>query len=230
MAITFTALTGAADVNTLSSYSTASISPSSNVTLFLAIIDRTSSGANATPPAISGLSLTWNLETVFDSTNNRWFALYWAQTGDSPGSGSITIDYSGQDQECQGWSVFESSEPVAVVQSVIEDEASETDKYIDISLATFKASANAVIGAFHIGNDNQNPSVGSGFTLIHAVDVAPDPGGDHTLFTEYKSSEDTVVDMSWTGSYTGGIQRGLAFEITPTIKDIIGSGYIPFAR
>src|SRR3990172_13352812 len=99
-------------------YTTASLSPTAN-RLILAWFGNTRVLTDATSPTIGGtLGLTWSLisenhwsTSACDAAEhfNSKLSLWAADTGGSPGSGTIEWTFGGNTQLCGRWSVYELS-------------------------------------------------------------------------------------------------------------------------
>lgn len=162
---------------------------------------------------------SWTIRQRQSSLSSRfvtWWA--WAVAGASPGSGTITVNFSPASlryavawMECVNG--FDSGSP----ETQFDDDAGTGD--ISISLAT-PATQAMCIGAFGSRNDGDGITPGSGFSEI--VDI--DSGGMSTqarLQAEYdNSSPDGVVDVSGMGTLNN---LGVALEIAP---DVVPSSLI----
>lgn len=210
MAIAATNLATATNAADQSSYATASITPTANRLVLALVNHRTSTGSPNTPTA-SGNSLTWvNIGTTNYNGSNRRLTLFRA-LGSAPSAGSITFDFASQTQTSAGWSVVEFSGvdtsgtngSGAVVQTVADEIIGNTA--LTVTLAAFASANNATYGGFASGDGALTATAGSGFTI-----VAQTNGGDISTASEFKSTNDTGVDITWSASNDIG---GIAVEI-----------------
>lgn len=197
------------------SFATQSWTPTANRLNFLCFYSRTGISADPTQPTASGNSLTWNLagSVVFDSTGSsrRRLTAFWA-LGASPSTGATTIDCGGQAQTGAAWIVddftgIDTASPV--VQTVTNKDEGVSQTSLTVTLAAFGSANNATYGFFATATNAQTPTVGSGFTLVdeetsNAIEVAA------KIDTEFRSDNDTSVDMSWSANSQFG---GIAVEI-----------------
>ncbi|KXK09251.1 MAG: hypothetical protein UZ22_OP11002001129 [Microgenomates bacterium OLB23] len=199
------------------SFNTASISPGSNKLILLAVASRVSGAGNNVPTA-TGNGLTWEVvESAKDSLSWNMVTILRAM-GSSPTSGAVTIDFAGQTQINAIWSITEfdgvdtsgTNGSGAIVQDAENSGASVTS--LTVTLGAFSAGANATYGAF-VSEVNQNTTFGSGFTEIHETNIT-----DNTGQTQWKNSNDTTVDWSWTSNArVAGI--GVEIKASPPLID-----------
>jgi hypothetical protein len=200
MPVTATHLTTSGSDSSLSSYATASISPTANRLVLLAV----TSNFTATPnqPTVSGAGLTWVVvATKLDSDPSRRVTVFRALSA-SPSSGVLTIDFAGQGQSRCSWSVSEfanvdrtgTNGSNAIVQSASNTNQGTTASGITVTLGAFGNANNATYGAVRTGSPLAI-TPGSGFTELGEFD-----GSATTIETEWKNSNDTSVDWSWASS------------------------------
>lgn len=227
MAISASNITTGSDVVAGSSTTTASVSPASNNLILLTVTQRTGITANPNQPTATGNGLTWVVvnSVVFDTTSSsRRRVTVLRAMGASPSSGAITIDCGGQTQTGIDWSVDQFSGvdttgtngSGAIVQSATNFDASGTASTLSVTLAAFSSTNNATFGGWGQGNPaSTTATAGSGFTLLgdETTDVT-----DCKLTTEWKSTNDTGVDISY--SQAGEI-GGVAIEIKATVASTI---------
>lgn len=153
MAIAPTLLTSNAVTTNATSYTTASISPTANRLLlaFFLNCDETAAPLDA---AISGLGLTWfgagaqNFNSI--ATPRKRVKAYFAITGASPGSGTITFNLSAQTHEGASWAIAE-VENTDLIDPLVQvgGNANDNSKFFSVSLATFADPVNnATFGWF----------------------------------------------------------------------------------
>lgn len=203
-------LTTSSSITDATSYATASISPTANRLVLLAVANAVTSGTPNAPTA-TGASMTWTQVTTVTTTQTR-LTLFRALSS-SPGSGAITIDFAGQTQTSCQWQISQFSGVItsgtngadAIVQSATNNGTGTSGT---TTLAAFGSTFNGCYGAFRI-SANETVTVGSGFTELNQVGTTE----GNRLQTEWKNSNDTSVDASWTSNVT---YRILAVEIKAT--------------
>jgi len=219
MAVAITNLTSGESTSGASSYATGSITATANQLVLLSCSTRTGISADPNTPTASGGGLTWVLVATDvydnDSSSRRRLTLFRAM-GPSPSAGAITIDYAGQAQTEQEWSINQCSGvdtsgangAGAVVQSATNHilDSGSAGTSLSVTLAAFASTANATFGAFANEDSSWTPVVGSGFTALTDANTA----GINGHFTEWKATNDTGVDITF-GSQTG--IAGIAIEI-----------------
>lgn len=197
------------------SYTTAAISPTANALVLVSVQNTTVSGTPNTP-TVTGCSMTWT-QVITDRLGSTVLRMtMFRGLSASPGSGcALTIDFAGQEQTDITWVVNEwtgvdtggTNGSAAVVQSNSDDEAAAAVTSADVSLAAFgDATNNGAYGCF-LHSASQAPTEGSGFTLLGTGST----GTGRRTDCEYKTGEDTVVDMSWGASSATAV--GIAMEI-----------------
>lgn len=212
------------------SSSTASVFPSANKLELLSVSSRTSITANPNQPTVTGNGLTWvaiNSVVYDDTSSSRRRVTLFRAMGSSPSTGTISIDFGGQTQTDIAWSVDQVSGmdttgtngSGAIVQNAQNKDSSGTGTSLSVALAAFGNTNNATFGAFGADNMvNRVSVVGSGFTKVGDAGTV-----SLQVTTEFKSSNDTNVDMSWTGGTTN--LGGIAIEIKPQLLAATGQFY-----
>ncbi|RMG70853.1 MAG: hypothetical protein D6711_16435 [Chloroflexi bacterium] len=201
MAVTKTDLTSGSISDNLSvnSVNTASISPSSDKLIIVAVLNSDWMGT-LDVPTVSGCGLTWvQIGSINFDYNGAKMTLFRAM-GSSPSAGSLTIS-TATPQGCYAWSVVEfgnvdtsgTNGSGAVVQYATGSGFNKTN--LTITLGAFGSINNATYGFFGIEDPFiQNVSPGTGFTEIHeSHQTGPTR---YTLFTEWRSDNDTTVNCS----------------------------------
>lgn len=197
------------------------------------------SRADAVQPTISSITaptssgITWTIIGVgndFDASGSRRTMFLYRGVPSSTVSSGFTITWGGT-QTAKAWNVDEitghdtsgTQGSGAIVQQVPGSGASVTS--LSITLAAFGSASNATYGAF--GNAGEGAlSAGSGFTRFGNQQVTGEAG----VGTEFRSDNDTSVDMSNSTMDIGGIAIEIKAAATTVVKDLIMSGFIPFAR
>lgn len=237
MAVAATNLTSGESTSGASSYATASITATANQLVLLSCSTRTGISTDPNQPTASGGGLTWVVvnSTVYDddSASRRRITLFRA-LGASPSAGAITIDYAGQAQTEQEWSINQFSGvdtsgtngSGAIVQSAT---ARATDSgglvtSLTVTLSAFGSSNNATFGCFANADSSWTRSVGSGFTSLSDSTTA----GINGHLTEWKSTNDTSVDITFSSqSGVGGVAVEIKAEVVSgsTYPGYIGGGW-----
>lgn len=196
MAITVTGLVGNGNTTDLSSYSTASITPSADVLVLAAITSWTTSGTGPGQPTLSGNGLTWtNHQTNLwdDAGVARVRTTLFRATGSSPSSGAVTIDFSGTSQSHCQWSICEvSGVPItgtsaadAIVQTQIASETVLEKSSASLQMSAFENVANGIWACASWNTGTPGPSSLSArgaLTQIHSTiyTEGSDAGGTTT--------------------------------------------------
>ena len=141
-ALTATSLAAAGSTTNTSPYTTASISPAANSLLIAAI---SATGTSVATPTISGLSLTWNLITADQVGTGKYLAIYSAQCGASPGSGTCSIGISTTPTGC-AWSITQVQHHDTTTPIVQHNFATGTSTGPAVTLSAAGASGNRTLG------------------------------------------------------------------------------------
>ncbi len=209
-------LTSGADETSGTTATTGSVSPAADKLQLLGVTARkdTSEPIN---PTISGNGLTWDLITkiYYDTTSGSRKTLWlFRSMGASPSTGAITITFGETWTHCY-WSLDEvtgmdtsgSNGSGAIVQSATNLESAGDGGTLTVSLGAFANANNATYGIFAADPSTGTWSVGSGFTKVATQD-----SGTINLGTEYRSDNDTSVDMTC-DAVAGTSSGGIAIEI-----------------
>lgn len=238
MAVTCANLTAGESLSGATSYNTASISPPANSLVILTVMSRTGISTEPNQPTVTGNGLTWVVigsSVYYDTTSSsrKKFTSFRAM-GASPSSGAATIDFAGQSQTEAVWIVDQFSNmdtsgtngSGAVVQSATNKEDAGDGGLLTVTLGAFSSTNNATYGIFTGDSGNAN-TVGSGFAQVGNV------GTNNITTSEFRNDNDTSVDCTL-GAAAGACTAGIAIEIkaasVTVVKDVIQSGFIPFAR
>jgi hypothetical protein len=234
MAVAGKNLTNNVSETDANSYTTASVSPTANNLILLTVVNRSGDSVNTVPTA-TGNGLTWvqvNSVAYDAGGSSRRTLTVLRAMGASPSSGAITIAFAGVTQTDCLWSVDQFSGidtsgtngSGAIVQSnTVIDPNGGT---VTVTLAAFGSADNATFGAF--GDSSTTLwTQGSGFTALGSKAST----NNTTIFTEWKAPNDTSVDASGFASDAGGIGIEIKAAAAATaVKDLIQSGFVPFAR
>jgi len=207
-AVAITNLTSSKDDTNLSAYTTASITPPANELIVISILSRAVSGSTNTP-TITGNGLTWVLIDIEAGTDGSNKVSMFRAMGTAPTTGNITISMGGQTQLYAYWNVVSFSgvditgtNGSGAVRQYNSNYNEGTNSGLSITLASFNDTNNIAYGAVRAGN---TITAGSGFTEI------TEQSGEAIFETEWKNSQDTTVDWSW--SSTSAYTRGVAIEV-----------------
>lgn len=214
--------TNGSDVDA-NSFTTASISPTSNA-LVLAAVAVGKTGAPDTP-TLTGNGLTWTLEdsALYDLTGTFGTLFLFKALGASPSAGTLAIAFGGITQLGCVWSIAEftgvdTSTPI--VQSVAEAET-DLGNAASVTMAAFSAAENATYGCV-AKQTNEGFTPGAGFTELGDFAVVTPV---ISIMSMWQAANDTVVDASWT---TAGEKSGI---IGVELKALIeGSQGLPIAN
>lgn len=237
MAVTVSNILSNYDEDGGSSSTTASTTLTANRLYLLTIVQRRGDSTDPVQPTASSTGATWEAvnSIVYDSTSSSRRRVTVLRTMVSSNqTGAITITHGSNVtdatwilDEFNGIDTSGSNGSGAIVQSATnKDEVGVTS--LTVTLAAFGSTANATYGSFGWAG-NPTMTAGTGFTEL---DEQHDSGSDIGSGTEWRSDNDTTVDMTLSvADFIGGI----AIEIKAAsaggtaVKDII-SGFIPFAR
>lgn len=208
--ISITALTSGTSATDLTSYATASISPTAN-RLVIAVVAASTGSGQTTPTASGGGMTTWTQVNSFIHGVSGVTTMFRALQA-SPGSGTLTFSFGAVTQVRCLWSVFEISGidtggtngSAAIVQSATNNAAPGTS--LTVTLSAFGNVDNGTIGAFYASNPgapDTNFIIGTGFTKIHAIRETAE--SDAGILTEWRVDNDTTVNVTADNSDIIGI-------------------------
>lgn len=213
MALAAANLTSGTTNTDATSVDTASITPTANALVTIAVDSRVASGT-ANQPTATGCNLTWVVEDTVAVTNRR--TTLFRGMG-SPTTGVITIDFNSQTQTHFAWIVDEftgcdtsgTNGSGAVVQNPTA--TSGTGTATAITLAAFGSANNMayVVNAKNTGAAGFVP----GTDFDELADVGSGASDQLRLQTEKKLNE-TAGAATWTGS-TGW--RCMAIEVKEAV-------------
>lgn len=224
-----TSLTSGSSTVDASSYATASVTPTANSLVLVAVYSR--QAVSTTTPTLTGNGMTWvsvNSTLIGTGTNRR--ITVFRSLHASPSAGAITIDFAANTQTQCIWSVVEFADvdtsgtngSGAIVQSGVA--ATDNATSLTVTLSAFSDANNMAYGAFN-HNADEDTAPGSGFTEIHDVHISENATG---MFTEYKLNDNTV-DASWANAFA--MQGAVAIEITAqaaAAPGVTGSSFLVF--
>lgn len=205
IAIGVTALTSSTAAASAQSWSTASITPTGNRLVLLAVDWAASTAVVASPIAsVTGNGLTWelvlgqNYGAATGTTNARRRMEVWRALGPAPTAGAITITHAAaQPAINRCWSVFEmnstdlsgSNGSGAIRQTASNRSTAATT--LTATLGAFGNAKNATVG---FGGGQFVMTVGTGFTSIAIQRVSTSP--TVSLLTEWFLGIDTTVNCN----------------------------------
>lgn len=204
------------DTSNVSSYVTPSVSPTANA---LVVVDEWNTDGTS---AISPTSVTAGFNTVAGFTKvtgcdivaaagTRRLTRWVAQATGSPGSGTVTVDFSGDAQtgciiEVYEYTGFDTTTPTK--QGTSNEGGGSGATSLSISLAGALTNAGSQVCAAIGHNTNEAETAGSGGTLLASSDVGYTTP-DARLAVVYEVN-DTTVSASWT---TSSAKLAVACEI-----------------
>jgi hypothetical protein len=217
-AVSFTNLTQSSDTTDQATYTTASITPSSNCLQVALVANSTSN--TATTPSLSGNGLTWVLATTsaISGTTARRVSAF-RTMGGSPSSGEVTISFGGTTQSGAAWNIVEfcsvdtsgTNGSGAVVQ--VADNNTTSGASLSVPMANFGATNNAAVAGFftsETGGINPKKSSLDAWEEIAEVNFTSPAV---SLETQWRPATSTLAKIRWTSSATAG---GVALEIKAT--------------
>ena len=215
MAITKTDIDSGSDTSTGDTATTSSVTPTANRLQLLSVVGHPV-GANATP-TVTGCGLTWvQVEhNSFDGAGSGDGLTVFRALGASPTTGALTIDFAAaQVTILWAWSEFAGVNTTgtngsgAVINSA---QAAGTGLTSTVTLGAFSSVNNGTYGASVVADTGRTSTAGSGFTEIH--EVAEVVAGT-TLQTEWRTSNDTTVDNTWSGAGTPAKNSSAPWAVT----------------
>ena len=198
MAVLFSNLTlGSSNVDG-GTFTTASVTPTSNALQLLTVHTITRITSNPVIPTVTGNGLTWG--TVNSGINDpggssRRRTTLFKALGASPSAGSITLSFGTQTQTSISWCLDEATSVNTITPTVqnVQNTVIGATSLIG-TLAAFASADNATYGAFGISYGGATNTEGSGFTKLGSV---VDLDGDVFIVTEYRADNDTTVNMTF---------------------------------
>lgn len=183
MAVTATNLDVGQHSGSTSSQATSSVSPAANTLILVSVINDSTGGGGGSPaatPTISGNSITWTqIATIHREDDHAYRITLFRGSSATPTSGTITIDFAGNNQGSIAWivdqlSLVDLTNPV--IQSATNGGTGITS--LAVTLAAFSAAANATYGV--VGGDG---------TIVITK------GGNFTELANHAST--TAIESQW---------------------------------
>ena len=200
-----------------SSFNTASITPTADA-LVLVAVDSTFTTTTPTEPTLTGCGMTWVVVRTFgwdDSGTTRRLTLFRSLHA-SPSAGVLTFDFAGEQQSEISWDVIEfgsvdaggTNGSAAVVQDVQDPAALASGVAIAAVLAAFASSNNATfgVGVKEVPIDAEMVADGNMTTIRNLVDS----NNDVRMITQWTNGAELTVNWDWT---TSRRRVGFAVEI-----------------
>lgn len=201
--ITATLLTSGSTSTDGTSAATASVTPGANKLILLFVATSDGTDPTEAPSSVTGNGLTWvQVNHIENEGGFRGLTVLRAM-GSSPSAGAITINYAATKTGFI-WDVIEianvdtsgTNGSGAVVQNDTQQTIGDTTS-ITSTLGAFASVNNATIGGVQMNSTSSAVTPGSGFTELSDDGVATP---STQLQTEFKDTNDTTVDFSWTGN------------------------------
>jgi len=225
MAITARQIITNSDGTDANSYNTASVSLLPQKLYLLAVSSRRVGGIYE--PTVTGASRTWTKVATKTFIDGDGRITLFRSLADSSNSGALTIDFAGQTQLRCGWSLSEFSNvdtsgtngANAIVQHA-ENNGADPLSSLSISLSPFGSTLNATYGSIFVIDIASTISAGSGFSELgqSAVEIL-------NVQSQWKNTNDTTVDWSWTTGAGVEMAAGIAVELKHAL---VGSGFFNF--
>src|SRR3990167_8678286 len=194
-------------------FTTASIAPTANRLILVAIGSNRTTDADPGIPTVTGNGITYTLVDSYQINNRRRISVFRGMSA-APSAGAITISFAGINQYACRWSVMEfggvdtsgtnGSGAVGLTASV-----AVTDTSVSIALGTLSPGS-ASYGAGYAADPSdvsETFTAGSGYSLIHALTTTTFFFG---LMTEWRADGQSGVGFSLNASRT---LRVIALEI-----------------
>jgi len=203
--VTPTVLTSGMAGATGNSFNTASIAPTANRLITVAVYNRKST-ANPNTPTITGASMTWTqVVTQQHRDDNAKFTIFRALSA-SPGSGVLTIDFASETQQMCHWSITSwenidiggTNGANACPQGIGVDNANSTSSMTGTLGSAITSSESATYGGMGLVDAITDISPGDSETEL--VDQNNNVTFDWKTAFQWKQGTDNA--MAW--SYTSG--------------------------
>ncbi|HEX2910381.1 MAG TPA: hypothetical protein VH186_06200 [Chloroflexia bacterium] len=207
-----TALLTNAYTNALqSSFSTASITPTANKVVIIAVFNEGYT-IDAGVPSISGCNITWNQITtrMQNSGNNYWrsrVTLFWG-VSDTPTVGALTIN-CGANSSNTAWAVVQLT-GAATVTPIVQ---SNTNSFngsatgLSLTLSSFANPLNATLGICFAEGVSMNNS-GSNFTNLSLL-------YNNKVNTQFANSPQTNVNWTWSSTNDRSVAAAIEIKNQP---------------
>lgn len=219
--ITIANLTTYASGVSATSFSTSAFTPTGNKPVLASVTTRVAA-ADPNTPTLSGNGLTWVMvgsSQNYDNSGSQKRVTLFRAMGASPSNGALTADFAGQTQtdcvivvdQLTNADISGTNGSGAIVQTANASDTTGSTNTLSATLAGFTTLANATYGVCAIGNTGTF-TPGGGFTTVGTNGTS-----NITLATEFKDSNDTGVDFSFSANGELGL---IAVELKHVVSDI----------
>lgn len=206
------------DSSTANPATTASVSPTDNALLLLAIVvvKEAAPAPESDDVSVSGLDLTWELVESRDYRARRRLYLFRSQGVATPGT--ITITYSGDPtyQEMQ-WALSEwvdavvGSNGASAIKGVATAVEETSVNSLTVNIGSSPTSGDRTYVAFGVEEAGGPPTLEAGWSTLSALESA----NVRHLVTADDFDQDQTPTISWSSSGNGAGGIGLIVSATP---------------
>lgn len=196
-----------------SNFTTASITPSANKLILLAV-EYYTDNANATITSVTGNGLTWvPVANTFNYLGYNRLALFRALSA-SPTAGPVTINFSASNVYTVAFAINEfgnvNISGVNGSGAIVQSATNSTDGNVrlTVTLGAFSGSSNATFGAF---GSARAVTPGSGFTELSDY-TAVGWNRDSNVQTQWRNDNDMSVDVELGYQFANGIASEIKFS------------------
>lgn len=230
MAVNITNLTQGNNTGSVTTGTSASITPVPNALILLSVMSRRGDSTEPSVPTITGNGLTWvavnNIYYDTTSGSRKKLSLFRAM-GRNPSTGTVLIDFGAETQTDIFWTIDQgtgvntsgTNGSGAVVQSATNKKDAGDGGILVVTLGAFGNLQNATYGSFTVDDVSAAIIVGSGFTQLGEQH----PSGLQSTLTEWKTTNDTSVDAT-APAVAGVCTGGIAIEIKSS-QDSLPNNY-----
>jgi hypothetical protein len=219
MAVAFSNLTKGNNNNVSgSSFTTASVTPTTNDLILLSVSARRGDSTNPTTPSVTGNGLTWvqiGTDLQFDTAGSSRKTFFLFRALGTASAGTIVINFGAQTITNATWIVDDVSGidtsgtngSGAIVQTNSHATQTGAQTSESVTLSAFGSSNNYAYGVFSNDTGNNSWVVGSGFSLVIS---SPDSNSMDNI------SEDKINTTTVNATFTNvaGVNSGvIAVEI-----------------
>lgn len=193
-----TQLTSGGNSGTVSSNTTASISPTGGALLIACcgILRNSSIPSMTVSDTLSGTG-SWTQYTLVTSDNKARASIFVAKAGATPGSGTITFSYTGSNPSRQAWQVIEITGQDTTTPVIQNTSGQTSGTSITVTLGSALTAGNLSFGFINAG-DTASVTVGSGETEI----AEATSGGSPQARVQCQYGSTNAHDWANLGTYT----------------------------
>ncbi len=215
--ITHTLLTAGSDITNQKIYTTASIAPTANALVTLAVIGHTSGTASVDPIVTGGGMSSWVMVASITldpiATPHKRMTIFRAMSA-APGSGPITINFAATTESNAAWIVSQwtgvnttGTNGSGAIGQVLQTGRVDGVTSISATLAALGSPNNVAYGVVGTNGSAIGINPGAGFTEISEQKPAE---GTNSIIEALFAANQTNPSASWTGAFNAAI---LAVEI-----------------